>query len=896
MVNKLLYTWDKVKPVDAAYLSTYSEALIFDVNKRTLWHKGRQFGNAYYMTNDAVGGETFNDFRTNTAMGAYSHAEGSYSAAKAFASHSEGYNVNVAAVFSHGEGTNNRVESIAIASHTEGCANTAWGAYSHVEGCRSVTFGNQSHAEGYETSAYGNASHSEGYDTATYGFAAHAEGSNTVAYYKGTHSEGIATYAFQEGSHTEGTYTSAYGIASHTEGTYTVTYGEAGHAEGVHTTAKHKGAHSEGGFTYAEQEYSHTEGLRTASYAIGGHAEGVFTYIATGKTGAHAEGGYNVTYGMYSHVEGVYNVANEIGTHAEGGYTVAGVNYDDFYVGQYAHAEGYGSKAGTTYGGVRGNGFAAHAEGIVSQATGRGAHSEGAYTIALRDNTHAEGAYTSAQQTNSHTEGYYTKSNGFASHAEGSYTQAGADYYGDNSGHAEGYGTRAGFAYRGDRVIICGAHSEGFVTTAWDIASHSEGCYTYAMNIGAHSEGAYTYANGTYSHAGGLLTYALGIASTACGIGTVANEPGSLSIGSYNLAYTLQGRDIGSTLFAIGNGTSYTARHNLLGIHNGAYLGDGHYGNYRMIFNGDVDSYSICASSYITAYNTITAENDVVINDIVTLTTKQPAEYVDLGLPSGTLWGTQNAGGDTTRYFQWAETDGYVISDIPKRTSFSWGDYKYCKGTNQTFTKYCNVSNYGYNGFTDSLTVLEAIDDTVAKSCIDGVAATIDQANELLSNTNVYLIKADGTEIHGTLYGSAVVWDTTPDITELLSGVEFRSKTDANVKIFVPASGGIYERNTATIGHAGGFWLADLGSMPYSGKALYFDNSVCTCTDMVRAYGCPFRAVKSGDSKDVYASLPLSGGVLATKSSIDSLRSETALVTMTTATTDYDEWETIVSG
>ena len=750
MANKLLYTWDKVKSVDATILSTHSESLIFDGNKRTLWHKGRQFGNAYYMSDDVVGGETFNDFRTNTAIGTYSHAEGSANIANASYSHAEGYAVQASAI----------------------------------------------------------SSHAEGYYTATHGLAAHAEGVNTVAYYKGAHSEGISTYAFQEGTHAEGAYSSAYGIASHTEGTYSVTYGEAGHAEGYNTVAKYKAAHAEGGFTFAEQEYSHAEGLRTASYGIGGHAEGVFTYVAAGKTGAHVEGGYNIADGVYSHVEGSHNST---------------------------------------------------------------------YNMAA------------------HTEGLQNKSFGVASHAEGMYTRVGGTNTQPVGGHAEGYGTKAGVNHV-SHIAANGMHAEGLFTVAMNTASHSEGCFTYAIGDGAHSEGAYTYACGAYSHAGGLLTYAFAPASTTLGIGTVANEPGSLSIGSYNLAYDVQGPNIGSTLFAIGDGASYTARHNLLGIHNGAYLGDGRYGNYRMIFNGDVDSYSVCASSYITAYNTITAGNDVVINNVVTLTTKQPVEYVDLGLPSGTLWATQNAGGDTTRYFQWADTNGHVTADIPKRTNFSWGDYKYCKGTNQTLTKYCNVPSYGYNNFIDSLTALEATDDATTKSCIDGVAATVDRANELLSNTDVYLIKGDATEIHGTLYNNVVKWDSTPDATELLSGVEFRSKADASVKVFVPASGSIYESDTATIGHAGGFWLSNLGEIPYSGKALYFDNKACKCTDLIRAYGYPFRAVKSNDSKGVYASLPLSGGVLATESSVDSLRSDITISTISSTAGNYDEWNNIISG
>lgn len=77
--------------------------------------------------------------------------------------------------------------------------------------------------------------------------------------------------------------------------------------------------------------------------------------------------------------------------------------------------------------------------------------------------------------------------------------------------------------------------------------------------------------------------------------------------------------------------------------------------------------------------------------------------YVDLGLPSGTLWATCNVGADTPEgygdYFAWGETQ-------PK-TTYNWSTYRYCNGDYVKLTKYCGNSSYGYNGFTDDLTVLQ---------------------------------------------------------------------------------------------------------------------------------------------------------------------------------------------
>ena len=82
-------------------------------------------------------------------------------------------------------------------------------------------------------------------------------------------------------------------------------------------------------------------------------------------------------------------------------------------------------------------------------------------------------------------------------------------------------------------------------------------------------------------------------------------------------------------------------------------------------------------------------------------------EWVDLGLPSGTLWATCNVGAATPEeggyYFAWGETE--------QKESYSWDTYKYCQGTDHALTKYCIDSSYGYNGYTDGLTELLPEDD-----------------------------------------------------------------------------------------------------------------------------------------------------------------------------------------
>ena len=102
-------------------------------------------------------------------------------------------------------------------------------------------------------------------------------------------------------------------------------------------------------------------------------------------------------------------------------------------------------------------------------------------------------------------------------------------------------------------------------------------------------------------------------------------------------------------------------------------------------------------------YNVSTVDSVQVISDA----SMEEHEWVDLGLPSGTLWATCNVGADSPNgvgsYFAWGETE-------PK-SDYSLSKYKYCKGTDHTMTKYCSDSSYGFNGYTDSFTELQPEDD-----------------------------------------------------------------------------------------------------------------------------------------------------------------------------------------
>ena len=80
-------------------------------------------------------------------------------------------------------------------------------------------------------------------------------------------------------------------------------------------------------------------------------------------------------------------------------------------------------------------------------------------------------------------------------------------------------------------------------------------------------------------------------------------------------------------------------------------------------------------------------------------------EMVDLGL--SVKWGTFNLGAskpeESGDYFAWGET-------MPK-AEYLESNYKWCNGSLNSLTKYCDTSSYGDNGFTDMKTELDPEDD-----------------------------------------------------------------------------------------------------------------------------------------------------------------------------------------
>ena len=66
-------------------------------------------------------------------------------------------------------------------------------------------------------------------------------------------------------------------------------------------------------------------------------------------------------------------------------------------------------------------------------------------------------------------------------------------------------------------------------------------------------------------------------------------------------------------------------------------------------------------------------------------------EYVDLGLPSGTLWATCNVGATAPEEFG----DHFAWGETTPKDFYDYISYKWCTGTYETMTKYCTDDSFG---------------------------------------------------------------------------------------------------------------------------------------------------------------------------------------------------------
>ena len=191
--------------------------------------------------------------------------------------------------------------------------------------------------------------------------------------------------------------------------------------------------------------------------------------------------------------------------------------------------------------------------------------------------------------------------------------------------------------------------------------------------------------------------------------------------------------------------------------------------------------------------------------------------YVDLGLPSGTLWAYTNIGANTPtdygNYYAWGETE--------TKDTYDWETYQYCNGSETTLIKYCSDESYGFDGFTDTLTTLEAVDDAAYVNWgSNWRMPTQDELQELIDNCDTTLTAING--IYGMLFTSR-----------------------ANGKsIFLPAAGNYDGSSLNNLTTMGSYWLSSLRTDGTNyAWYLYFTSGNYGLYDNYRFFGFSVRPV-----------------------------------------------------
>jgi len=154
-------------------------------------------------------------------------------------------------------------------------------------------------------------------------------------------------------------------------------------------------------------------------------------------------------------------------------------------------------------------------------------------------------------------------------------------------------------------------------------------------------------------------------------------------------------------------------------------------------------------------------------------------EYVDLGLPSGTLWATENIkdGNGNELYFAWGDIKGYTSGQVGTDKYFSWtgsnADYKY-----GTYNDSDEV-NWGMEKYnkTDGKSELDAEDDAATANWGEGWRMpTEEEFEELTTGTTTAYTQVDG--VNGVLFTSNVNNNTLffPSVGYAADGIVYKDR------------------------------------------------------------------------------------------------------------------------
>jgi len=206
------------------------------------------------------------------------------------------------------------------------------------------------------------------------------------------------------------------------------------------------------------------------------------------------------------------------------------------------------------------------------------------------------------------------------------------------------------------------------------------------------------------------------------------------------------------------------------------------------------------------------------------------SEMVDLGLSVN--WRSYNLGTSEIalgKYYQWGDTQGYG-SDVTDGKYFNYYDsdgnstYKWANGSDWKLTKYCPISRYGDNEYTDSYSVLEMSDDA-ARVALGGNwrVPTLNELSELYKHCKWTYLTVKGIK-------GALIYSKKEGYTDNF--------------IFLPCSGGSRRGNEIVRNDSGCYWSSELvSSSPETAWSVEFGVGSFSSGHGKRAYGYQIRPV-----------------------------------------------------
>ena len=188
-------------------------------------------------------------------------------------------------------------------------------------------------------------------------------------------------------------------------------------------------------------------------------------------------------------------------------------------------------------------------------------------------------------------------------------------------------------------------------------------------------------------------------------------------------------------------------------------------------------------------------------------------EYVDLGLPSGTLWATCNVGASNPEDYG----NYYALGETGTKKVYNWDTYEYALGEYK-------VAKYFIDGYyfdKDNPANLEKADDAATSNWGGGWRTPSKmQWDELLQYTINQWTSRNGIE-----------------------GRLFTSKKNGK-SIFFPAAGNRLESELNHCGFIGFYWSTEFGGYMASAYYLYLDSEDCSVKNYYCDLGFSVRPVR----------------------------------------------------